>query len=148
MLALPSLTKYVRWFDELGIDGQSSDEDDYDSTSRDKQFEVLSSNWRNPDLIPFLEKLDACHLIGNRMPEDNEFGVRFTPGAPPRVRVRHGRMSQSSKFKNGLPYNFYRAEWLEKQEPGWRKGSQGIVNEIICPVRTRVDWIFPKELEE
>jgi hypothetical protein len=150
METLTSLRQFIPVLDQLGIDGVSSDEgEDTENSSAspaDHQFEVLEPQWRDPTVGTFFQKVDALHEY-TRIFAD-KFGMRFTPGAPPRTRIRKGRKSETTKYPRGIHFNLYRAEWLEEQEPGWRKGGQGFVNEIIRPNKMRKNLIFPAELDE
>lgn len=144
MESLTALRQFLPVLDKLGVDGVSSDEEDGDVSNM--QFQVLEPQWRDSSIGVFFGKVDACYLYVQM--DETESGVRFTPGAPPRIRHRKGKKSKNTKCPLRLPFNIYRADWLEEREPGWFKGGQGLVNEIICPSRTRRVLVFPAELDE
>ncbi|KAJ3716836.1 hypothetical protein C8R42DRAFT_724489 [Lentinula raphanica] len=144
---LTLLRKYLPAFDALGIPGMSSDEEDTDAPmSNTPQYKTTRPLWRALEVEHFFELLDACHMLV-RMPTESATGTRYSRGAPPRFRVRTRQDSDNKAYVRGLPQNFYRMEWLEKQEQGWVKGGEGIVNLIICP-KPRKALVFPDELTE
>ncbi|KAJ3886970.1 hypothetical protein GG344DRAFT_81188 [Lentinula edodes] len=145
--SLTPLRKYLPIFDQLGIMGMSSDEEDTEtSTSSQPQYWTTCPLWRGSDVDNFVKSLDACHTLV-RMPNDLVNGTRYSRGAPPRFRIRTKKPSNNKSYVKALPENFYRAEWLEEQERGWAKGGKGIVNLIICP-KPRKELVFPVELRE
>lgn len=147
MESLTGLQRFLVYYDHLGIESISSDEEDT-SMGKDRiQFKVTNPRWRNTHVGQFYRKLDWCHLE-SRLVRDGLLGPHFGKGAPPRVREYTAQASTSQSYVRGLPYNFYDATWLENQESGWFNGGRGLVNEIICPSRDKVDLKFPKQLEE
>ncbi|KAJ3720464.1 hypothetical protein F5878DRAFT_661134 [Lentinula raphanica] len=144
---LTPLRKYLPVFDDLGIPGMSSDEEDSEApVTTTPQYKTTRPLWRSLDLGHFFELLDACHVLV-RMPTGSTTGTRYSRGAPPRFRIRTRNDSENKAYVKGLPQNFYRAEWLEEQEQGWSKGGEGIVNLIIRPKRSKA-LVFPSELKE
>ncbi|KIK56025.1 hypothetical protein GYMLUDRAFT_248233 [Collybiopsis luxurians FD-317 M1] len=66
-------------FDQLGVDGMSSDEEDFDvppMMPTSIQFKVAKPVWRSDELGNFLQKLDGCH-IESRIRRDNLLGPSF-----------------------------------------------------------------------
>ncbi|KAJ3716222.1 hypothetical protein C8R42DRAFT_725413 [Lentinula raphanica] len=144
---LTPLRKYLPVFDNLGIPGMSSNEEDTDAAmTNTPQYKTTRPLWRSLDLEYFFELLDACHMLV-RMPTESTTGTRYSRGAPPRFRIRTRQDSDNKTYVKGLPRNFYRAEWLEEQEQGWAKGGEGLVNLVICPKRSKA-LVFPTELKE
>ncbi|KAJ3762560.1 hypothetical protein EV360DRAFT_24224, partial [Lentinula raphanica] len=108
---LTPLRKYLPVFDNLGIPGMSSDEEDTDAPlSNTPQYKTTRPRWRALDVERFLELLDACHILV-RMPTESATGTRYSRGAPPRFRIRTRQDSTNKVYVKGLPENFYRAEW-------------------------------------
>ncbi|KAJ3818269.1 hypothetical protein F5880DRAFT_1491656 [Lentinula raphanica] len=145
LLTIPELKEYIRDFDLLGVGGMSSDEEDSEMEEASMRYKVKEPYWRGQHLTKWLRLLDYVHLESRCSVDSkgNHFG--FTRGAAPRLRVADNDRSSKSKYVTGLPSNFYDAEWLEKQEPGWAKGGSGFVNEIIRP-RSPKKLVFPPDL--
>ncbi|KAJ3910802.1 hypothetical protein F5877DRAFT_87005 [Lentinula edodes] len=106
-------------------------------------YNIKEPCWRSQQLKNWVRLLDYCHLEGRTSLEGPQFG--FTRGAAPRFRVDNNDKSSKSRYVVGLPANFYDAEWLEKQEPGWAKGGTGFVNEMVRP-RAPKKLSFPADL--
>ncbi|KAF8829840.1 hypothetical protein HHX47_DHR2000309 [Lentinula edodes] len=143
ILAVPALEPYLEDFDELGVAGMSSDEEEPDMDEASMCYNIKEPCWRSQQLKNWVRLLDYCHLEGRTSLEGPQFG--FTRGAAPRFRVDNNDKSSKSRYVVGLPANFYDAEWLEKQEPGWAKGGTGFVNEMVRP-RAPKKLSFPADL--
>ncbi|KAJ3901583.1 hypothetical protein F5879DRAFT_782812, partial [Lentinula edodes] len=117
ILAVPALEPYLEDFDELGVAGMSSDEEEPDMDEASMCYNIKEPCWRSQQLKNWVRLLDYCHLEGRSSFEGPQFG--FTRGAAPRLRMDNNDKSSKSRYVVGLPANFYDAEWLEKQEPGW-----------------------------
>ncbi|KAJ3766184.1 hypothetical protein FB446DRAFT_623550, partial [Lentinula raphanica] len=117
LLTIPELEKYLGVFDQLGVGGMSSDEEDSDMDEASMRYKIVEPYWRGHLLTKWLRLLDYVHLESrcSMDSEGNLFG--FTRGAAPRLRVATNDRASKSKYVSGLPANFYDAEWLEKQEP-------------------------------
>ncbi|KAJ3752704.1 hypothetical protein EV360DRAFT_75125 [Lentinula raphanica] len=133
IITIPQLEQYLEDFDQLGMGGMSSDEEDSEMEEGTMCYKIKEPYWRGHLLTKWLRLLDYVHLEGRCTvdSEGNSFG--FTRGAPPRLRVATNDRTSKSAYVAGLPVNFYDAEWLEKQEPGWAKGGAGFVNQLIRP---------------
>ncbi|KAJ3827550.1 hypothetical protein F5880DRAFT_1536939 [Lentinula raphanica] len=143
ILALRPLVRYVKVFDELGVAGMSSDEEDPGMRKPRIRYIIQEPRWRSAEVKNWVRLLDYTHLEGRCSNEGGNFG--FTRGAPPRLRVDNSDKTSNRKYVAGLPSNFYDAQWLEAQEPGWSKGGSGFVNELICPQKP-MQLSFPPEL--
>ncbi|KAJ3870576.1 hypothetical protein F5051DRAFT_341811 [Lentinula edodes] len=143
ILAVPALEPYLDDFDELGVAGMSSDEEEPDMDEATMCYNIKEPCWRSQQLKNWVRLLDYCHLEGRTSLEGPQFG--FTRGAAPRLRVDNNDKSSKSRYVVGLPANFYDAEWLEKQEPGWAKGGTGFVNEMVRPCAPK-KLVFPADL--
>ncbi|KAJ4501171.1 hypothetical protein C8R41DRAFT_862812 [Lentinula lateritia] len=97
IITFHSLESFLSFFDELGVTGMSSDDED-----------------------PGMKKPQVQYII------------------------KEPKCSKT-KYVSGLPANFYDAQWLEEQEPGWAKGGSGFVNEFVRP-RKPIKLIFPADL--
>ncbi|KAJ3770266.1 hypothetical protein FB446DRAFT_790631 [Lentinula raphanica] len=145
ILIIPELKGYLEDFDQLGVGGMSSDEEDSEMEEGTLRYRIKEPYWRGHQLTQWLRLLDCVHLESRCSvdSEGNLFG--FTRGAAPRLRVAANDRTSKGAYVAGLPVNFYDAEWLEKQESGWAKGGAGFVNQIIRPRRaTRLE--FPTDL--
>ncbi|GAW04621.1 protein [Lentinula edodes] len=136
-------TSYLKIFDELGVAGMSSDEEDPGMSKPRVQYIVKGQRWRAALVKNFVRPIDFVHLEGRCSADGNKFS--FTRGSPPRLRVDNNDRSSNSKYVVGLPSNFYDAEWLEEMEPGWSKGGYGFVNEILRPQKP-MKLVFPPDL--
>ncbi|KAJ3911367.1 hypothetical protein F5877DRAFT_7592, partial [Lentinula edodes] len=103
----------------LGVAGMSSDEEDPGMKKPRVQYIIKEPKWRSAELKNFLRLLDYCHLEGRCTTDQPHFS--FSRGSPPRLCVDRNDKTSKSKYVRGLPANFYDAQWLEKQEPGWSK---------------------------
>ncbi|KAF8523377.1 hypothetical protein BU17DRAFT_63944 [Hysterangium stoloniferum] len=98
--------------DNLGVEGQSSDETDEDS---DGVYTVKRLNWRNRELIKSLNGVDAVRRTTNK------YGNR-RPGTAPRTRKRKSARDSHPTARappTGKPINFYSEDWymgLTQQE--------------------------------
>ncbi|KAF8509295.1 hypothetical protein BU17DRAFT_99083 [Hysterangium stoloniferum] len=98
--------------DNLGVEGQSSDETDEDS---DGVYTVKQLNWRNRELIKMLNGVDAVRRTTNK------YGNR-RPGTAPRTRKRKSARDSHPTARappTGKPINFYSEDWymgLTQQE--------------------------------
>ncbi|KAJ3762782.1 hypothetical protein EV360DRAFT_6714, partial [Lentinula raphanica] len=119
LLLIPELERYLEDFDQLGVGGMSSDEEDSEMEEGTLRYKVKEPYWRGHLLTKWLRLLDCVHLEGRCSVDSagNLFG--FTRGAPPRLRVATNDRTSKGAYVTRLPVNFYDAEWLEKQEPGW-----------------------------
>ncbi|KAJ3816100.1 hypothetical protein F5880DRAFT_1619787 [Lentinula raphanica] len=145
ILVIPELKGYLEEFDQLGVGGMSSDEEDAEMEEGTLRYKVKEPYWRGHLLTQWLRLLDCVHLEGRCSVDSagNLFG--FTRGAAPRLRVANNDRTSKGAYVTGLPVNFYDAEWLEKQEPGWAKGGAGFVNQIIRPHKAK-KLNFPADL--
>ncbi|KAJ3830966.1 hypothetical protein F5878DRAFT_550021 [Lentinula raphanica] len=145
LLLIPELERYLEDFDQLGVGGMSSDEEDSEMEEGTLRYKVKEPYWRGHLLTKWLRLLDCVHLEGRCSVDSagNLFG--FTRGAPPRLRVATNDRTSKGAYVTRLPVNFYDAEWLEKQEPGWAKGGAGFVNQIVRPQRAKT-LQFPTDL--
>lgn len=121
----------------------SSDDEDPGMKKPQVQYIIKAPKWRSVELLNLLRLLDYCHLEGRCTTEATRFG--YTRGAPPRIRIDKNDRSSKTKYVSGLPANFYDAQWLEEQEPGWAKGGSGFVNEFVRP-RKPIKLISPADL--
>ncbi|KAJ3897939.1 hypothetical protein F5879DRAFT_813307, partial [Lentinula edodes] len=131
ILAVPALEPYLEDFNELGVAGMSSDEEDPEMDEAIVCYNIKELCWQSQQLKNWVRLLDCCHLEGSISLEGPQFG--FTQGAAPRFCVDNNNKSSKSRYVVGLPANFYDVERLEKQEPGWAKGGTGFVNEMVRP---------------
>ncbi|KAJ3855831.1 hypothetical protein EV368DRAFT_79297 [Lentinula lateritia] len=138
-----SLQPFLGTFDDLGIAGMSSDEEDPGMKKPRVQYIIKEPKWRSVELKNHLRLIDYCHLEGRCTTDQLHFS--FSRGSPPRLRVDRNDKTSKSKYVRGLPANFYDAQWLEEQEPGWSKGGSGFVNELIRPKKP-VKLVFPPDL--
>ncbi|KAF8505252.1 hypothetical protein BU17DRAFT_71474 [Hysterangium stoloniferum] len=98
--------------DNLGVEGQSSDETDEDS---DGVYTVKRLNWRNRELIKRLNGVDAVRRTTNK------YGNR-QPGTATRTRKRKSARDSHPTARappTGKPINFYSEDWymgLTQQE--------------------------------
>ncbi|KAH7868483.1 uncharacterized protein C8R40DRAFT_1177745 [Lentinula edodes] len=143
ILAVPALEPYLKDFDELGVAGMSSNKEQPDMDEASMCYNIKEPCWQSQQLKNWVRLLDYCHLEGRISLEGPQFG--FTRGAAPRFRVDNNDKSLKSRYVVGLPANFYDAEWLEKQEPGWAKGGTGFVNEMVRPSAPK-KLVFPADL--
>ncbi|KAJ3912414.1 hypothetical protein F5877DRAFT_84841 [Lentinula edodes] len=143
IITFHSLESFLSFFDELGVAGMSSDDEDPGMKKPQVQYIIKAPKWRSVELLNLLRLLDYCHLEGRCTTEATRFG--YTGGAPPRIRIDKNDRSSKTKYVSGLPANFYDAQWLEEQEPGWAKGGSGFVNEFVHP-RKPIKLIFPADL--
>ncbi|KAH7870678.1 uncharacterized protein C8R40DRAFT_1073188 [Lentinula edodes] len=143
ILAVPALEPYLDDFDELGVAGMSSDEEEPDMDEATMCYNIKEPCWRSQQLKNWVRFLDYCHLEGRTSLEGPQFS--FTRGAAPHLRVDNNDKSSKSRYVVGLPANFYDAEWLKKQEPGWAKGGMGFVNEMVRPCAPK-KLVFPADL--
>ncbi|KAJ3778211.1 hypothetical protein FB446DRAFT_632529 [Lentinula raphanica] len=145
ILTIPELKKYLHDFDQLGVAGMSSDEEDSDMEEASMRYRIKEPSWRSQSITKWLRLLDYVHLESRCSVdiEGTQFG--FTRGAAPRLRVANNDKTSKSRYVAGLPSNFYDGEWLEKKEPGWVKGGEGFVNQIIRP-RQAMKLEFPPDL--
>ncbi|KAF8827078.1 hypothetical protein HHX47_DHR5000708 [Lentinula edodes] len=138
-----SLQLFLGTFEDLGVAGMSSDEEDPGMKKPRVQYIIKEPKWRSAELKNFLRLLDYCHLEGRCTTDQPHFS--FSRGSPPRLRVDRNDKTSKSKYVRGLPANFYDAQWLEEQEPGWSKGGSGFVNELIRPKKP-IKLVFPPDL--
>ncbi|KAF8825037.1 hypothetical protein HHX47_DHR7000709 [Lentinula edodes] len=143
IITFHSLESFLSFFDELGVAGMSSDDEDPGMKKPQVQYIIKAPKWRSVELLNLLRLLDYCHLEGRCTTEATRFG--YMRGAPPRIRIDKNDRSSKTKYVSGLPANFYDAQWLEEQEPGWAKGGSGFVNEFVHP-RKPIKLIFPADL--
>ncbi|KAF8832146.1 hypothetical protein HHX47_DHR1000951 [Lentinula edodes] len=143
IITFHSLESFLSFFDELGVAGMSSDDEDPGMKKPQVQYIIKGPKWRSVELMNLLRLLDYCHLEGRCTTEATRFG--YTRGAPPRIRIDRNDRSSKTKYVSGLPANFYDAQWLEEQEAGWAKGGNGFVNEFVRPQKP-IKLIFPADL--
>ncbi|KAJ3850686.1 hypothetical protein EV368DRAFT_44762 [Lentinula lateritia] len=143
ILTFESLQPYLKLFDELGVAGMSSDEEDPGMSKPRVQYIVKGTRWRAALVKNFVRLIDFVHLEGRCSADGVKFS--FTRGSPPRLRVDNNDRSSNGKYVVGLPSNFYDVEWLEEMEPGWSKGGHGFVNEIVHPQKPQ-KLVFPPAL--
>ncbi|KAJ4497559.1 hypothetical protein C8R41DRAFT_917278 [Lentinula lateritia] len=143
IITFHSLESFLSFFDELGVAGMSSDDEDPGMKKPQVQYIIKEPKWQSVELKNLLRLFDYCHLEGRCTTEATRFG--YTRGAPPRIRIDKNDRSSKTKYVSGLPANFYDAQWLEEQEPGWAKGGSGFVNEFVRP-RKPIKLIFPADL--
>ncbi|KAF9645717.1 hypothetical protein BDM02DRAFT_3100972 [Thelephora ganbajun] len=93
---------------DLGIDGMSSDEEEIFNGR--KRYLILTPEWRDPLLTPWLWIFDRLCLYHHR--EGEAVDGR---GHMPRQRVTTNLASTSKRFVSGLPINTYKKSWLAKQ---------------------------------
>ncbi|KAJ3964550.1 hypothetical protein EV361DRAFT_763462, partial [Lentinula raphanica] len=117
LLALRQLARYVEVFDNLGVAGMSSDDEDPGMMKPRIRYIIQEPRWRSAEVKNWVRLLDYIHLEGRCSNEGGVFG--FTRGAPPRLRVDKNDKTSNRRYITGLPSNFYDAQWLEEQEPGW-----------------------------
>ncbi|KAJ3925452.1 MAG: hypothetical protein NXY57DRAFT_879973, partial [Lentinula lateritia] len=108
---------FLSFFDELGVAGMSSDDEDPGMKKLQVQYIIKGPKWQSVELMNLLRLLDYCHLEGRCTTEATRFG--YTRGAPPRICIDKNDQSSKTKYVSGLPANSYDAQWLEEQEPGW-----------------------------
>ena len=91
---------------QLDLAGMSSDESDNDNAVNSRKSSVIKTvPWRNQELIPYLQKIDADY---NGL---NCYGNRRS-GNPFRDRIRIPGMTESGRpALTGLPKNFYDKTW-------------------------------------
>ncbi|KAJ3721296.1 hypothetical protein C8R42DRAFT_722014 [Lentinula raphanica] len=142
---VPELEPFLQDFDQLGVGGMSSDEEDSEMSSTNMRYKIKAPYWRSRVLAKWLRLLDFVHLEGRCSVDSEGTTFGFTRGAAPRLRVDNDDRTSKSTYVAGLPVNFYDAEWLENQEPGWAKGGAGFVNQIIRP-RPVKHLVFPADL--
>ncbi|KAJ3900868.1 hypothetical protein F5879DRAFT_785705, partial [Lentinula edodes] len=109
ILTFESLQPYLKVFDELGVAGMSSDEEDPGMSKPRVQYLVKGTKWRAALVKHFVRPIDYVHLEGRCSADGEKFS--FTRGSPPRLRVDNNDRSSNSKYVAGLPSNFYDAEW-------------------------------------
>ena len=104
----PQMERQRRMLEDLGIDGMSSDEEEI--ANGRKLYLILTPEWRDPILVPWLRIFDGLVLYHRR-----EADAVDGQGRMPRQRVTTNLFSASKRFVSGLPINAYKKEWLAKQ---------------------------------
>jgi hypothetical protein len=104
----------------LGVDGQSSDEDDMqvDEDTSISVFVVKECVWRSKHMTAYMKVIDKL----------KENFLKGVGGANPTPRLR-GYRQQSTIPVCGLPRTMYNAEWLaqkEKESPEWVKACLNV----------------------
>lgn len=136
----PSLKNHEFIIRQLGVDGMSSDESDYEelrsnpaSRLRSPRYYVLNPQWRHPVLGQWLEVFDSVYHIRRRL--GNELR-----GAYPRIRqhpassVRH---SSNKRFVSHLSISAYKPEWIS---------SRLDVAFVVCPAQEQYSFAHPEDV--
>ena len=81
VLAIPDLKKHQHLIQGLGVDGMSSDEEDYvEGNSRthrhpsNPNYHVLTPRWRSQELTDFLHVIDSLYILFRRLDSSRHRG--------------------------------------------------------------------------
>ncbi|KAJ3764236.1 hypothetical protein EV360DRAFT_28627, partial [Lentinula raphanica] len=112
IVAISELNTYLQDFDQLGVGGMSSDEEDGEMDEASLRYLVKEPFWRSHLLTKWLRLLDYVHLEGRCYIDSDGNTSGYTRGAAPRLRVATNDRTSKGPYVTGLPVNFYDAEWL------------------------------------
>ncbi|KAJ3898113.1 hypothetical protein F5879DRAFT_927309 [Lentinula edodes] len=96
ILTFESLHPYLKVFDELGVTGMSSDEEDPGMSKPRVQYLVKGTKWRAALVKNFVQPIDYVHLEGRCSADGEKFS--FTRGSPPCLCVDNNDRSSNSKY--------------------------------------------------
>ena len=133
-LRYPETRQHVPVLKALGVDGMSSDEEDFTNPGF-RLFRVLRQRWRATEVTTMLRVLDAVH---HRWRSPTGQGPQR--GAPPHFRFLSDVDSDPCRPIPGLPRNAYNASWLTNE-------TTAMVREDLNVQDTVYDFSHSHEVE-
>lgn len=125
---------------QLGIEGMSEDESDYDelqdnppARTRAPRYYILHLKWRNASVRPFVHVLDLIYSIMRRV----SLRRRGAYTRQRRDSALSTRYSTSMSFVPGCPMSTYSPEWL---------ASQNALEFLVRPSEETYDFSHDREV--